>query len=104
MLSGPFLYSNRMPGVPHPVMDPVEVFSSMNLSRPDSKARPVNSSVVSGPAMTDSTFHDCWRSNKQNLKWDTWRASAMVRDVTGRCVRVRSDRPARLVSARRAVS
>jgi hypothetical protein len=79
MLSGPFLYSYRTPGVPCPVSSAVrlvEVFSSVNSSRPDSRARPINSSVVSGHAMTGKiTFHDRWRSNKRNLKWDTWRAS-----------------------------
>jgi hypothetical protein len=54
----------------------VEVFSSVNSSRSDSRARPVNSSVASGNAMTEKiTFRDRWRSNERNLKRDTWRAS-----------------------------
>jgi hypothetical protein len=56
MLSRPFLYSNRTPGVPGLVsfaVRPVEMFSSVNSSRPDSRARPVNSSVASGHAMTE---------------------------------------------------
>jgi hypothetical protein len=62
MLSGPFLYSNRTPGVPRlvsSVVRLVEVFSSVNSSRPDFRARPVNSSVASGHAMTKKiTFCD----------------------------------------------
>jgi hypothetical protein len=57
-LSGPLLDSNRTLGV----------------------ARPVNSSVTSGHALTKKVmFHDRWRSNERNLKWDTWRASAKSR-------------------------
>jgi hypothetical protein len=57
-LSGPLLDSNRTLGV----------------------TRPVNSSVASGHALTKKvTFHDRWRSNEQNLKQDTWRASAKSR-------------------------
>jgi hypothetical protein len=72
ILSRPFLYSNRTSGVPRPV----KVFNSVNSSRLDSKARPVNSSVASSHAMTEKiTFHDRWRSNERNLKRDTWQAS-----------------------------
>jgi hypothetical protein len=57
-LSGPLLDSNRTSGV----------------------TRPVISSVASGRALTKKvTFRDRWRSNKQNLKWDTWRASVKSR-------------------------
>jgi hypothetical protein len=56
---------------------PVEVFSNVNSSRPDFRARSVNSSIASGHAMTKKImFCDRWRSKERNLKRGTWRASS----------------------------
>jgi hypothetical protein len=74
LLSGPLLDSNQTLSV----------------------TRSVNSSVASGHALTKKvTFHDRWRSNEQNLKWDTWRESVK----SGRCDRTLWPRPVDLTCA-----